>query len=491
MEEYVECAAEMSDLVEERVPYHHVFDVVIVGNGPAALALSAFLSGTVPIYNGNPHPNPAIQQHLRPNANLFEADLSWYEEECADRITPGIGAYADLYDTLVRPQPFLPAGERGTTCLKFAKEAPLKQFSVPHIVLGEGPIGGSWATYDEDMVTLSRANWMDLPGFSTAQWLGGEPLVDRLPSGVIRRYFQAYAKKMGIRKNFKTNAKVTNITKSTAISGSNWQVRYEHNGEVHYVYAKNVVLACGRSQHRLLEVEGELTERNIVYDVKQLKSLLSTSDGGYHPSTSYAQHSAENRGVVVVGDGISAADAVIHCLSEGIPVCHVFRRTEKQLRTTTLARLSPLVYPEYANLFRLMMGLESNPIYQRMPSTCVKSIQADSVVELATPDGEILKPFSCLAVCVGLRSEMPMLDEKCEFLSNYQCATDPTLFAVGSLGGDHFVRYLVGGCLHVAKTLTFNRDRRQKCQLVNMWMSIMTFGIHPAFDCTPFEPIPS
>lgn len=65
-----------------------------------------------------------------------------------------------------------------------------------------------------------------------------------------------------------------------------------------------------------------------------------------------------------------------------------------------------------------------------------------------------------LVVCIGRVSDLEgILPEKYSF-SGYQSEEDPTLYCVGSLAGDHFVRYIVGGCLEVARSLHhYYKDR--------------------------------
>lgn len=60
---------------------------------------------------------------------------------------------------------------------------------------------------------------------------------------------------------------------------------------------------------------------------------------------------------LIVGSGLSAADAIIHLRSLGVPVIHVFHHpTARQPHQSTspLASYTRLVYPDYAGLYRQM-----------------------------------------------------------------------------------------------------------------------------------------
>uniref|UniRef100_A0A914E1P8 Uncharacterized protein n=1 Tax=Acrobeloides nanus TaxID=290746 RepID=A0A914E1P8_9BILA len=187
-------------------------EVVIIGNGPAGLALSTFLSGWQPYYNPcGPHPDEQLHSRLVENfdRSLLEKDLSWYEEEFAERIPPNIRPQSHLYDWLVRPdEANSNPPQTSSNCLKMVYEP---EKTVPHVVLGDTAIGGSWNTYDDEMVTVSLSHWMDLPGFSISDWLGGKPLLSRLPAVVIRKYMRAYVKRMHLNKHMRPFTKVTHL----------------------------------------------------------------------------------------------------------------------------------------------------------------------------------------------------------------------------------------------------------------------------------------
>ncbi|PIO57401.1 hypothetical protein TELCIR_21190, partial [Teladorsagia circumcincta] len=109
-------------------------------------------------------------------------------------------------------------------------------------------------------------------------------------------------------------------------TGDLWTVSGKRKDGLGFSYtAKHVVLACGKTKNRKLELPTRNPTLPIVYDISSMRSRLMEE------STIGA--SANDARVVVIGDGISSADAVRLCLEHEIPVLHVMRRTERQLRS--------------------------------------------------------------------------------------------------------------------------------------------------------------
>uniref|UniRef100_A0A914I8K3 Uncharacterized protein n=1 Tax=Globodera rostochiensis TaxID=31243 RepID=A0A914I8K3_GLORO len=567
-------------------------DSVVIGNGPAGIALSALLSGWQPFYNRrHPHPDPQLHEQLLRMAadddqSLLAQDLcSLADQHFAHSETTATGPgghtpFAVLYDCLTRPHLTFPdhaehdafvdandddgtkrreataTASPSSSCLCWRRH---ESAASSHIVLGDQHIGGSWMAYDDDMVTVSAAEWMDLPGYSLAADFMGDPSLAkaRPRAGLYKAYLMAYVAVMGLQHNFRPFTKVTQIEKYChPLTGEHfWQVRgvetAQKTGEQRpfVLRCRHVVLACGQQQPKLLGVPGELaTDGRIVYSLSSLKQLLETDDDATTTATrtttmAEAQVSADCP-VVVVGDGISAADAVLHCLSNEQPVLHVVRRTERELRNIQLARLSPAVYPEYARVFRLLSGRTREVNYRRLLGTSVRTIGAPSIAPTTTTNATITatavaavagsttggavlllsttehqqrgrqqdmtmqqqqhhqqqqqqqlreQSFRALAVCIGRRSDLPLLKEYLsntdftyEFNTRYQSVTDPALFAVGAMAGDHFVRYLVGGALCVAQTI-INGGRQQQQRQKRHHQQQRVQDVHPATEVLPLS----
>ncbi|EYC16143.1 hypothetical protein Y032_0034g2822 [Ancylostoma ceylanicum] len=419
--------------------------VIIIGNGPAGLSLSAFLSGILPYYNpATPHPDPSLNEKLLENfdQSLIDQNLEWCES--LESLGGSTRPLSVLYDSLVRPGADF--GAKISSRLAWQAD---RSRHISHLVLGETPVGGSWNTYDPEMLAVSFASWLDLPGFSISEWLQGTPLIPRLPSVAIAQYMKCYAEELGLCKNIIPHTRVNSIQKT----GDVWTVTgVRADGSCFSYTSKHVVLACGKMKQRQLELPRRNPALPIVYDALDMKTYM-TNDSTLGTSENNAR-------VVVIGDGISSVDAVRVCLENEIPVLHVMRRTERQLKNTVLSRLSPSQYPEYHLVYRMMIGKDVHPLYERTTASSVVDVDEKSVLTISTPKGNRYEKASMLAVCIGRVCDMEgILPGKYTF-SGYQCDQDPTLYSVGSFAGDHFVRFLVGGCLDVARSIhSFYKDK--------------------------------
>ncbi|KAF8376044.1 hypothetical protein PRIPAC_82473 [Pristionchus pacificus] len=442
-------------------------EVVVIGNGPAGLAVSAFLSGIHPYYDSlRGHPDDDVHRRLTrtEHASLIDQDLSWYEQKVMEQADRAMGY---LYDTLARPS--IDSGLHRPSCLRWAAD-PAR--AVPHVVLGATAPGGSWSTHDPEMVAVSVGGLLDLPGFPMAAWMQDmKSARERQPASVVAAYMRDYPRRVGISARVRSGTTVTRLEKTPA---GLWRVSgIQASGRPFSLVARRVVLATGLMEQRMLAVEGEAGNARVVYTMQQLKESMAgggeITDPTVPSSSAAAAATAALPPVIVVGDGISAADAVLFCMERGRRVVHVMRKNEHELRRSAgrlRSRFSATLYPEYYNVFELMQGRQKHALYERRVAARVEKIEGASAY-LRTRAGVKEEPFSLLAACIGQRSTFEGVlsggaggDQTLpsSFGRDYRSEDDPSLFCVGSAVGDHYVRFLVGGCMHVAQQIVAEHE---------------------------------
>ena len=241
------------------------------------------------------------------------------------------------------------------------------------------------------------------------------------------------------------------------------------------VFSQRLVLACGvYGSPRRLDASGEGDAHFLAYRFSEFSRRLLQRRHASAPGVS-----AGTRTVLVVGAGLSAADAVLLALGSGVDkVVHVFEVDAKDQRLI-FRHMSKDMYSGYQRVYRLMQGLESNPGYvghARCRVCCfhgdgctiVPTVQREGVREEWQLDGIELG-----GVFVGSNAELsflpknlvaklgsssspeeeinakhnPILTDSTSFVTE----ASPSLYAVGSLTGENFVRFGVGSALGVAQ----------------------------------------
>jgi len=225
------------------------------------------------------------------------------------------------------------------------------------------------------------------------------------------------------------------------------------------ICAKTVVLACGTNdQPNMLRVSGE--------DLPFVKHYFST--------TELAQLSSQSKPVVVIGSGLSAADAITVLLEKRVPVCHVFHKSEAEA-ASPFATLSLVAYPEYTRVFRLVSGKMADSCYRKYSKHVVNSFSEDGKCQISDVDKTVTQTLDCSMALVMIGShadlnfispEVPIsgVDPTKKFIhpTSNPLSVDPytfavskvdNMYAIGSLTGDNFVRFVLGSALGVANHL--------------------------------------
>uniref|UniRef100_A0A8C3RCX8 Oxidative stress induced growth inhibitor family member 2 n=1 Tax=Cyanoderma ruficeps TaxID=181631 RepID=A0A8C3RCX8_9PASS len=480
--------------------------VVIIGNGPSGICLSYLLSGYRPYLSPEAiHPNPILHTKLEEarHLSIVDQDLEYLSEGLEGRSSNPV---AVLFDTLLHPD------------ADFGYDYPpvlhwkLEQHNyIPHIVLGKGPPGGAWHSMEGSMLTISFGDWMELPGLSFKEWAASKRRnvkSDRVMPEEIACYYKHYVKVMGLQKNFRDNVYITSVSRlyrekddegrshqnedistqhlemedgQKSLIKRNWEVRgYQRATDGSHVpfclFAENVALATGTfDSPGRLQVEGE--------DFPFV--LHSMTDFGAAISKGKFRGKADP--VLIVGAGLTAADAVLCACNNNIPVVHVFRR---RVTDTSLIfkQLPKKLYPEYHKVYHMMCTqshtVDSNQhaAYTSFPEHNVLSFKPEMKCVLQSASGlkKILK-FSVALVLIGSHPNLFFLKDQGHSIGHhsnqpitckgnpieidpytYECTKEANLFALGPLVGDNFVRFLKGGALGIARCLAIRQKKKHE-----------------------------
>ncbi|KAB5583903.1 hypothetical protein PHYPO_G00101170 [Pangasianodon hypophthalmus] len=477
-----------------------VLPVVIIGNGPSGICLSYLLSGYTPYFFPEAfHPNPILHRKLKENSHLslFEQDLEYLCEGLEGRSSNPL---AVLFDSLL-----LPDSDFGLDCASPLVWRYEPERAMTHLVLGKGPPGGAWHAMEGSMLTLSLANWMELPGLKLKDWMREKRRSvrnDRATPADIASYYQHYVNKMGLSNNFAHGTTVTSVQRVPLGPGhSVWHIqgtqRLDSGDEMPFsVQAENVVLATGTNDAPArLGVEGESLP------------FVCHSFGEFEMVISSGRLCKSSEPVLVVGAGLTAADAVLCTHHLNVPVYHAFRRgvLDPALIFNQLPRV---LYPEYHKVHQMMSQQQyqpshsvpsllsqqvaspdndytqsscSYPGYMSFPKHRVVSFKPNGKCVLEVEGGQhVVLQVSLALVLIGSQPSLSFLPEEGRQLGlepgqpiscrrnpikvepyTYESVQEAGLYALGPLVGENFVRFLKGGALGTACHLMQKRKQEE------------------------------
>ncbi|CAI5782082.1 oxidative stress-induced growth inhibitor 1 [Podarcis lilfordi] len=459
--------------------------VVIIGNGPSGICLSYLLSGNIPYVRRNPvHPNPILQRKLEetPEVSILDQDIEYLSEGLEGRSSSPV---ALLFDALMRPDTDF--GGTADSVLAWSHQP---DRAIPHLVLGKNLPGGAWHSIEGSMFTLSQGDWMGLPDLQFKDWLSKKKRGfrnNRATAGDIVQYYQYYVAKKGLKKNFRCGTLVTSVKKLSVDvdscynsqnpqsnpqvdSGSLFQVdgflTTVSGTQPFSVYAENVVLATGTyDSPSHLGVKGEHLPF-VHHTLSALEEAVKNKEIGMMSDP-----------ILIVGAGLTAADAILFAHHCNIPVIHAFRRKVND-PALIFNQLPKTMYPEYHKVHQMM---KEQAIPYPGPYECYVSLPEHHIVTF-TEDRKCIfcdksghqkiHNISMAFVLIGSNPNLTYLPNNGVDLAvdceqpvsskrnpidvdpfTYESVHEKGLYAMGPLAGDNFVRFVQGGALAVASSL--------------------------------------
>nr|CAI9696826.1 unnamed protein product [Rangifer tarandus platyrhynchus] len=458
--------------------------VIIIGNGPSGICLSYLLSGYTPYVRPDAiHPHPLLQRKLSeaPGVSIMDQDLDYLSEGLEGRCQSPV---ALLFDALLRPDTDFGGSVESVLTWRHQKER-----AVPHLVLGRNPPGGAWHSIEGSMVTLSQGEWMGLPDLQVKDWMCKKRRGlrnSRATAGDIAHYYSDYVIKKDLSHNFVSNAVVTAVEWGTPeprspgardpsplFQVSGFVTAKDQSQQSFSLSARSVVLATGTSDSPArLGIPGEALPF-VHHDLSALEA--ATRAGTVSPSSDP---------VLIIGAGLSAADAVLYAHHYNVPVIHAFRRPVDD-PGLVFNQLPKMLYPEYHKVHQMMREqsiLSPSPYegYRSLPEHQLLLLKEDRQAVFRDPQG-LQKVFgvALVLVLIGSHPDLSFLPGAGADLTvdpnqplsakrnpievdpfTYQSIHQEGLYAVGPLAGDNFVRFVQGGALAVASSLLRKEARK-------------------------------
>ena len=338
--------------------------------------------------------------------------------------------------------------------------------AVPHMVLGSSPKpGGQWSSRispdDTDEKSLSYAEMLSLPGYSFTEFFrtftsskDGLLSFTRPKRGDIANYYDAYSKKMHILDSFKPNTVVTGVDLLSSVDSLSpiYVVNYidTTNNSKHSLQTNRVVLASGVFEKPLNDLadihpQGEktsltncsentcraLNQHNQPFSNDKHIPIISPPKNFCDITTMEASiivppcppPIASSQTVLILGTGVSAAEAVNHCAQyPGVHVIHMYRWSDEA--PGPLRRFSNETYPEFARVYKLMKRavvknetimtpdfFSEGSTYECLPNSCILEMSPCGrvTIQLEMTGELITRTVSSIKVCTGRSGSLAYL----------------------------------------------------------------------------------
>lgn len=321
------------------------------------------------------------------------------------------------------------------------------------------------------------------------------------------QYYQYYVAKKGLKKNFLCGTFVTSVKKLSMDADSSYGEQDSRDSRSTWNFLVNPEESHQVDGESLFQVDGFATTsrgtkpftlfaENVVlatgtYDSPSWLGVKGEDFPFVHHKLSALEDAVKSKEVgimsdpiLIVGAGLTAADAVLFAHHCNIPVIHAFRRRVND-PALIFNQLPKMMYPEYHKVHQMMKEQAVSfpgpyECYVSLPEHHIVSFLEDKkVIFQDKHGGQKVYNISMAFVLIGSNPNLSYLPNKgMDFAVDcdqpvsskrnpidvdpftYESVHEKGLYAMGPLAGDHFVRFVQGGALAIVNSLLKKANKK-------------------------------